>query len=421
MKFEIPVSKELFRSIPDPTQENSRILHLYPRVADLISDMPLTPDPRKPKVKSDISKKIRRSLETNDGRFHLLNRGITLSVFDYEYHGDREVLTLDLSDGDDIDSFGVIDGGHTYKTVTTTVESLREQLGDSLDDGPPLDSQYVHLEVLVKVQSYLADIAEARNFSISLKPWTLANYRDKFDWFLDAIGEDYKRYVKMSENDEQPVGILDLIQVMCAINPTLFPNGEPAMEAYKNAGKCLGWFIDDGDKHGFRKLAPVARDTIRLYDHVRYTWKNVYNAKDETGRHGKLGARREMHLRKRNRVAMATYYFLDPQNGPVKGGNEKDHEDFPIEKGFAIPAISCMRPLLTLDQEALYHWYTDPFAFWDANGPKLVRMIMSASEASGFNAQAVGRDAQVYSALYTQVRTILLEKLLAERGQDLPF
>lgn len=419
MKVAVRVPKSLFRSIEDPTLEGCRILHAYPRVIDLVDDIPLTPDPRRPKEKSLIWRKIEKSVKTNDGRFHLLNRGITISVYDYLYDPEQEVLTLLLSDGDDDDSFGVIDGGHTYRTVTSVADRLQVLLGKESESGNGLENQHVHLEILVRVQAHLADIAEARNSSISLKPWTLAGYRDKFDWFLDAIGADYREYVKISENDDQPVGILDLIQVMCAVNPQLFPNGEPATEAYKNAGKCLDYFTEESDKYGFQKLAPLCRDIIRLYDYIRYGWKDAYNEKDETGKRGRLGARREMGTRKRKRVAMATYYFLDPANGPVMGGNEKDNEDFPVEKGFAIPAISSLRPLLLPGSDGMFRWYTDPFRFWEEHGTKLVRMVMTQS--NGTNAQVVGRDAQLYTALYTQVRTVLLEKLLTEHGQQLPF
>ena len=103
-----------------------------------------------------------------------------------------------------------------------------------------------------------------------MKAWTLAGYRDKFEWFLEAVGPEYRRYIKTSENDPEPVGILDLIQVMCAINPMLFKDGTAALESYKNAGKCLEYFIDADDRYGFKKLAPISRDVIRLYDHVRY-------------------------------------------------------------------------------------------------------------------------------------------------------
>lgn len=80
----------------------------------------------------------------------------------------------------------------------------------------------------------------------------------------------------------------------------------------------------------------MSRDIIRLHDHIRFQWKKAYNAKDEADKGGKLGARTEMHKRHRNRAAMATYYFLDPENGPTVGSSAEGNEDFPVEKGFAI-------------------------------------------------------------------------------------
>ena len=421
MKFAIPVPSGLIRTIKDPFLDETRIIHAYPRAIDLIGDIPLTPDPRKPKDASPIVKKISQSLETNNGMFHLLNRGITISVFDAEYNSKTEVLTLNLPEDEDFDKYGVIDGGHTYKTLSTVVDRVRKDVRDALDFDAPLSNQRVHLEVMVKVQEHLADIAEARNFSVSLKSWTLAGYRDQFDWFLDALGPKYAQYIKISENDPPPVGILDLIQVMCAVNPVLFPNGEPALEAYKNAGKCLDYFIDKDDKYCFHRLKNISQDIVRLYDHIRFTWKTAYNAKDEAGKRGALGARTEMHKRQRNRTAMATYYFLDPENGPVIGSRVEGNEDYPVEKGFAIPAISSMRPLLILGEDNQYHWYTNPFEFWDKHGTKLVRMIMTASEGVGYNPHTVGRSSPVYSSLYTAVRNDLLEHFFAKQGQTIPF
>ncbi len=79
---------------------------------------------------------------------------------------------------------------------------------------------------------------------MALKPWTLANYRDRFEWLLKALGEDFRAKIRVSKNDQEPVGIVDVIQILSATNPTLFPEEKPAIEAYKNAGKILEWFID---------------------------------------------------------------------------------------------------------------------------------------------------------------------------------
>jgi hypothetical protein len=402
MNYVVPVSADHIRTIKDPNRPQIRVVHALARVTELPKDIPLEPDPRVPKVKGPVIKKIAGSLATNDGRFHLLNRGITISARNVEFDNIRNVLTLDIPKED---AYGIIDGGHTYHAINNAGAPLLHLPKDQPPAG--LTNQYVHLEILVNIESDLADIAEARNYSVSLKAWTLAGYRDKFDWFLKALGPDYTRHVKISENDPQPIGILDLIQVISAMNPGLFREGTSAVEAYKNAGKCLEYFIDEKDQHGFRKMEPVCRDIVRLYDYVRYNWKKAYNAEDPAGKHGRLGALTVMQQRKKNRDAMATYYFLDAAKGPVKG------EDLPVEKGFAIPLVASLRALLE-EKKGKYSWYTSPFKFFDEHGDRLVKIIMTANERASDNPHTVGRDAGVYMALYSEVRRWYLEGKLAK-------
>jgi hypothetical protein len=393
--FRIPVSSDHVRTFKDPNQLKIRIVHALVNVADLPENIPLDPDPRVPKVKGAITKRISNSLRTNDGRFHLLNRGITISAKNVEFDNKRSFLTLNIPEGE---VYGIIDGGHTYKSLTTVVNSIREADGDITDDEDDvLPNQYVHLEILEGIEGQLADIAEARNFSLQLKAWTLANYRHEFEWFLEALGEDYQKYVKVSENDDEPVGILDLIKVTCAMNPDLFPQSIPPVEAYNSTSKCLEYFIDKQDENGFRKLDQVCRDIVRLNDYVRFNWKRAYNVEDmETGKRGRLGARAEVQKRKRNRTALTAYYFLDPESGPIQG-------DVPIEKGLSLPVISSLRALLE-EHKGKFRWVTNPFTFFDNHGTELVKIVMEASERKGGDPHYVGRDPQLYNYLYLVVK-----------------
>ncbi len=283
MVLTIPIAQEQIRSFQDPNRPSIRILHALVRVLDWPDNVPLDPDPRVPKEKGPVVKRISASLGRGDGRFHLLNRGITLSVKKAEFDNQVGKLRLHLPDDE---TYGIIDGGHTDFAIKSTVKSHRDAGNEQF-----LGNQYVHVEILSRIENDLADIAEARNYSAQLKPWTLAAYRDDFKWFLDALGEDYCRSIKVSENDPQPVGILDLIQVMCAINPALYePTSTSINETYKNAGKCLQNFVQKDDPYKFRALRPLCRDIVRLYDYIRLNWKTAYNAEDETGRRGRIGA-----------------------------------------------------------------------------------------------------------------------------------
>jgi hypothetical protein len=413
MQFKIPASAEHVRSIKDPNNEKIRIVHAFVNVNDLPQDIPLDPDPRAPKISGEVPKRIIRSLESNDGKFHLKNRGITISAKHCEFDNKRNLLNLLIPDSEE--QFGILDGAHTYECIRRAVTEERRKLAVKSNGSPSakkeededervLAAQFVHLEILERIESDLADIAEARNFSVALKAWTLANYRDKFDWLLDALGRDFAdKTIRVSENDPQPVGVLDVIQVISAVNPCLFAEEKPAVEAYKNTGKMLQAFVDDGDRFRFRKLAPVVRDIMRLYDYARLHFKEKYNAPDETGKRGKYGRRTEAQdaKDKRNSRSKATYYFLDPRSGPKTG-------DEPIDKGFSIPLISGFRVLLKERNDG-FVWLTNPIEFFDKHGTKFVRAIMNASEAKGGDPHSVGRDSQIYHQLTSEVRRWYLE------------
>lgn len=422
MQYKIQVSSEHVRSIKDPNNPKIRIVHALVNVNNLPLDIPLDPDPRMPKLTGPVPQRIIGSLKTNDGKFHLKNRGITISARGSEFENDKGVLKVLIPEGD---QFGILDGAHTYKCIKEAVsgfrhanKALRNGNESSVESSSEaeyvhqLDDQYVHLEILSQIEDDLADIAEARNYSVALKAWTLANYRDKFDWVIDALGRDWaEKIIRVSENDPQPVGILDVIQVLSAVNPKLFPEEKPPIDAYKNAGKMLQAFIAPDDPYHFRKLAPVCKEILMMHDYVRLHFKKQYNAPDESGRRGKFGATREAQeaKEKRNRKSKTTYYFIDSTADPVKADN-------PIDKGFSIPLISGFRVLLKEEADC-FVWLTDPAKFFDAYGTKLVRSLMNASDSNNDDPHVVGRDSRVYQQLTSEVRRWYLESRFSEGKQ----
>ena len=92
MNFHLPVSSEHVRTFKDPHRPKIRIVHALVAVGDLPKDIPLEPDPRVPKISGPIIRKISESLKSNDGRFHLLNRGITISAHGVDFdNSSREI------------------------------------------------------------------------------------------------------------------------------------------------------------------------------------------------------------------------------------------------------------------------------------------------------------------------------------------
>jgi AIPR protein len=414
MKYRIPALAERTRSLKDPNNEKIRIVHAFINVNDLPLDIPLDPDPRAPKITGAVPKRIVASLVSNDGKFHLKNRGITISAKHCEFDNKKNELAVVIPH--DEDQFGILDGAHTYECIRSAISEERSRIAKNKngkdhstnEELRVFPNQFVHLEILEKIEDDLADIAEARNFSVQLKAWTLANYRDKFDWLLEALGKNFAKNIRVSENDEQPVGILDVIQVISAVNPCLFAQEKPAQDAYKNAGKMLQAFVDDDDRHGFKKLAPICKDIMRLHDHVRLNFKSKYNAPDETGKFGKFGKTKEAQdaRGRRNFRSKATYYFLKSES--VVG-------DDPIDKGLSIPLISGFRVLL-VEKNGRFEWLTDPFDFFDKNGSRLIRSLMNASDSNDGDPHSVGRDPLVYQQLTSEVRRWYLESQFEKKS-----
>src|SRR5688572_27293811 len=132
MQFKIPVAAGNVRSIKSPQPKDSeseskvRIVHAYVSVSDLPDNIPLDPDPRAPKSTGEVPKRIKSSLLSNDGKFHLKNRGITISVKHCELDNKRNVLTLTIPDGEE--QWGILDGAHTYRCINEGVAEERRRL-----------------------------------------------------------------------------------------------------------------------------------------------------------------------------------------------------------------------------------------------------------------------------------------------------
>ena len=277
-----------------------------------------------PKV-GKVYKAIQVSAASNDSKFHSKNRGITLYVKSAEFDNRANELILDIPEDIVEGTYGIIDGGHTHAAIH---EAMREASGllYSHEEGTfPL--QYVRLEVMVGIEKDLAKIAQARNFSVNLKAWGLEAYKKKFDWLLNASG-DFAHYLRVKENEEQPVLIMDVVQVLSALNPKFYPGDKPAVEAYISSGKCLDAFVADGDPWKFQKFVPICRDILRLYYYVRYQWDDKYNAPDEEGRKGRIGSRVENEKRKRGRNRLLEFYFLE--NTTLFPENPKKKTGFPV-------------------------------------------------------------------------------------------
>lgn len=386
MIMQIPVLPENIRSLKSPHDAKVKTQYAYVALADVPVDIPLSPNPRVPKP-NDVIRRVKVSLESNDGTFHILNRGITISARTADYDNASGVLSLDIPDGEE--PYGILDGGHTYYVVR-----------DLAGNPPKADSQFVKLEILTGVESILPSIASARNFSKAVKEISLANYSHKLDWLKTALGSVANK-VRWRENDDEPFDVMEYIQIIAAFDVRRYSDQSHPLESYKNSAKCLDAAADGTLIY----LAPVVPNIVKLYDTMRFRWWPMYTQPDEDGKGGRPGRLKEVTTRQRGTGRLLQFPAL-PGVDPAKAM-------YHVEKGLVVPLIAGFRFLLAVDPESeCLTWKTDPFKFWEQNGASLVRKVMDASDQRGSNPQVVGRDKTVYEALYESIELSFLKSKL---------
>ena len=119
----IKVSDNNFRKFDDPLgNETPRKYIFYAKTCDVPEGIPMSTNPRDQKLNSTVANAITESLLSNDGQFHLKNRGIILSAKRVRYDNRLQEVTIDFEDES---CHGNIDGGHTRIKSWNSMFSLK--------------------------------------------------------------------------------------------------------------------------------------------------------------------------------------------------------------------------------------------------------------------------------------------------------
>lgn len=120
----IKVSDNNFRKFDDPLgNETPRKYIFYAKTCDVPEGIPMSTNPRDQKLNSTVANAITESLLSNDGQFHLKNRG--------SFSPQRECVRITACGSnhcfEDESCHGKIDGGHTYKILLENKDKVLEQ------------------------------------------------------------------------------------------------------------------------------------------------------------------------------------------------------------------------------------------------------------------------------------------------------
>lgn len=390
--YEFPVHS--LRTFTEDT--GKRFLAKVP-VASLPPNLPLEVNAREQNLRTGVAKAIRRSLLDRPDIFHLLNRGIVVTAKYAKYDQDTSTLSLLL---DDKELHGVLDGGHTYRILVESRDSIASESIPA----------FVTMEILTGMEEYVADIVDARNTSVQVDAASLANIQDRFDPILDwlkshGIARDRIR-VKQFDNAEIP--ILDILSIMYVFDTDTFGSGKqgtslPPMRAYSGKAQVLKHVLDPRNLERYTyKMLPLLPDILWLWDFVALRVQEHYRM--GVGRpEGRFGRRRG------NQSGDQPGTFMPQVTVPMG-----------VHPAYRFPLIAAMRclvdpsgdqyrwcplpssiPSLSAEvRELLQREPTDVERFYNWVAPDLMRVLAGELDTSTPN--KIGKSDLVWNAMYTQ-------------------
>jgi AIPR protein len=328
-------------------------------------------NPRLPNAKSKMAKVIRASAIENRGKFHLLNRGVTLLAEDGKL--EQDVLTANFGSAK---KRGLVDGG-------TTVGALCEAVGNGFVQGQTKEEQQffrVQVSCGPWTDEEVVELAEALNTSVQVDSFSLANLAGSFDWIKSTLKKDRIDFkVSYFTNDEGEVGIDDVIQSLA-----LFLMDEPSA-AYSSKEKCLDHYENNTSE--YKKLENILLDIIKLSEYVPFQSKAQYNA-DGNHKFARLSV-----------IADSTKGSAYPL--PVLG----ETIEYCPHKAWVFPLLASLRPALDRSTTP-FKWKKDPYKLFDKLAAELISKVnRSYNSLQTFN--AVGKNPDLYELLMEKVEKAL--------------
>ena len=377
------VKENSFRKLDDPFNDVAKKYVFYVKICDVPEGIPMATNPRDQKLTSGVAQAIKESLESNDGFFHLKNRGIVLSAKSCTYNNKTKEVTINFT----YDMLhGNIDGGHTYKIVC-----------DHRNSG--LD-QYVQFEVMTGVEDIIEKLAEARNTSVQVDEKSMAELQQKFDPIKEGLeGMPFFTRIAFKQNQQafddvtnkrlKMIDAREVVSIINMFNIDKFDAMNHPIKAYSSKAKMLELYLNNPDS--YRRYVNIMPDIFDLYDAVETEFATAFN---ETG--GRYGRKKYSGYKDGNIIGTSKFGLHDIY--------------YKIPDGLIYPAVAAFRSLVVLNQETdKYEWKNgvNPISVWDRCKSSITSQIMNFASAIGDNPNAVGKDSNIWNLAYM---TVLLQQ-----------
>lgn len=384
MKITMLCKESSFRKLDDPFDNGKSTKYVfYVKVSDVAEGIPMATNPREQKLTSGVATAIKESLLSNDGYFHLKNRGIVLSAASVNYNNRNNEVTIYFNDDA---KHGNIDGGHTYKIIC-----------EHKDEGL---NQYVQFEVMTGVEDIIEQLAEARNTSVQVDAKSMAELREKFDPIKEGLeGMPFYNRIAFKQNqmsvdsatgkNAKMIDAREIVAIIEMFDVRRYSDSNHPVQAYSSKAKMLDYYLEDPEN--FRKYVNIMPDIFDLYDAIEQDFAEAYNANG-----GKYGRKKYSGYKNDEIVAKSKFCQHDLK--------------YKIPDGIMYPVVAAFRSLLVYNGiTEKYEWKNgvSPIDIWNDVKVELANKVMNFAYSIGDNPNSVGKDSNTWDIAYM---TILLKQ-----------
>lgn len=393
MSKKVEMKVHAFRKLPSPYTDdemngNVQMMMILVKANEIPTGISIDTNPRDQNMRTKVARRIHDGLTVENNAFYILNRGILISAKDVSFNNISSTVTIDF--GENSSLYGIVDGGHTYKTIIDNKAKIANS------------NQYVRLEVITGIEDIFEDVAAARNTSVPVSDTAIAELKEYFDKIVkDSIKDQpYANKIAYKENSEEPIDLSDILTIMFMYNLDRFPNKDSLpVQAYSSKAVAIKDYLKNYEDHKdtmdnpYYKMKPIITKIIEIADTIEVEMGAKYREKATNGSYGAVTGVES---------AVSNSKFL------IRPMNHK------TSKGLLYPIIGAFRALLEEDKETgFYKWKADPLEIWNKTGATLVQDTIERSRSFKNNPQSAGKDVGLWRQNY---QTVLTQYLMDSMG-----
>lgn len=392
LKFKVNALRTLaspYKKSAKNDEQYETIYYLLVNMKDLPSNIPLDVNPRKPKLTTNVAKRLLKAVTSPETDFYINNRGIVIAAKSLSFNSQNSEVTIDMGDQtleDDRFSYGILDGGHTY----TAILKNRTQIPNDIE-------QYVRVEVITNVQN-IRRLSDARNTSVQVSDIALFNLDNNFDSIKTAIAkEPYAKKIAYKDNEDNPINVSELLRLMYAFDIDKYPNDTVApVQSYSGKAQVFKRYQEAFKTPLYQFLIKELPVLVQLYDTIELELAIAY---------------------KNYKLAMGV---KSPKFGSVKGIEAKNNmkttflnrdTNYIISTGYIYPIFGAFRSLLKYNEDKKIQWIFNPLDIWKEVNTSLAQTTFETHS----NPQLAGKDKQLWLSNYRTVEAQSLRNLLKNR------